>query len=399
MISTDSISVYRPSPFIDKFKTGMGLIVAGLSCGPVKLLKITAIALSKLGCWGQKFASRLKRFEKKINAVLIVHNLCNLSSHKKLTVLVPLKNIASRQVLWSERAKVLAGKYFQSLEATPLFKERFPTAQGFQTEQVQKALSKSVRVDGICFGASLELIKEILSHPIDSQEHLVNVVAKFRDGFSQVSAALQNIQSVFPRDNCDVNEEIILLVERLFEQEREKFKQQIVTMINDLKQKGELEKTELAVAFERIKSDVAIKRSEIEESLDKLSEYLDKAEDVRYLAPLVGLSLHLLEIEKSGDFSFPDIYRSVRAQERFNNLESGCYQVRFNTGPDVGHSIVYYRNTFGSYLIDPNFGLIPCDSSTPFKTLKVLLTSYKGFVKSSNEETSHFDVFPYALPA
>jgi hypothetical protein len=69
-------------------------------------------------------------------------------------------------------------------------------------------------------------------------------------------------------------------------------------------------------------------------------------------------------------------------QIAFNSRQNGYYPVLFHTGKSNGHAVLFIKQDFGSYLIDPNFGMFKCqkdNNATSF--YRWLAKNYKYFGK------------------
>lgn len=75
---------------------------------------------------------------------------------------------------------------------------------------------------------------------------------------------------------------------------------------------------------------------------------------------------------------FPELFGiDETARKRFNALPRGAYYLSYSTANGRGHASVYLKYEFGSYIFDPNQGLMPCSQQNADQDLATLLTSYR----------------------
>jgi hypothetical protein len=124
--------------------------------------------------------------------------------------------------------------------------------------------------------------------------------------------------------------------------------------------------------------------------INAMNSYTD-IENKKCVAALHGLRAG--SIEEVGQ---PFAYESTEEQLKyFNELPPGAYVLGFDTWflGDQGHAIAYVKTqNEGSYLLDPNYGLIQCDPDDPKKDLLKLLHLYPEKPESAGKAKANYNL-------
>ncbi len=242
----------------------------------------------------------------------IVHNLL-VNSFVDAPVLCSTANKTTNRVALSGADIREAKKYIQMLT-----EENFGIDHGL--EPLDQDLIKMIKnfpvrgsfVNGICLGAVIFTIKELLEKDPITEKELIDCIKPFKNGFPKEAAGLQGVMKSF---YCSYKKFISPL---------------------DFEDKWRLQFDQHTLEIELCASLAGIKVASSQPGCLKN-------------VPL------MTEDERSS----------------FNQLNEGYYGIYF-----CEHIVVYVKKEFGSYLLDPNAGLIQCQNENPVEVLKALVDEY-----------------------
>lgn len=336
-----------------------------------------------------------------MHAILTVHNFNNLNVLFESRVLCRAQNIAQKSVIW--RGEDLK----KSKEFTALFADRehcvkkgLSQLAPSEIEELKKYPMKGADTTGICFGASLWTIKLLLSKQIKSEKELIQLLDKYKNGFPAEAAALQNLHMAFVGYKFQLSEKEQEAASYEVDEAQQEFLHEIEQKRIDLENRKEsLSREEYTRLFLQIiketEESIPHKIAELIANVEQLYLYKSKTSRLERVAALIDLKLKH-KIEKRERSFFTGIIHKKEMQDKFNQLKNGCYQLRFRTSDKGGHSIVYIKKDFGSYLYDPNFGLIKCTTDNPSKRLCELFKKhYKGKTIENKKREQFLEVFRY----
>ncbi len=193
------------------------------------------------------------------------------------------------------------------------------------TVKLLKSSCRAAQFDGICFGAVRCIIKDCLKANITSEDELIAVITKYEDGFDADAAGLQKIYD-----------------------KTLGFRIEICNRFNT------------GVAYERA----------------KIQYYND-------LSELIGIRIKSLpdqidEIHFHFDTDKAD-------KQKLNDLPEGMYSLNIGTSNER-HALAYLKFQFGSYIVDPTYGLLN-PNKPPSEKLLDLFNFYN---------TSDFSIVAYS---
>lgn len=332
---------------IKPLKAFKGGVRAISFCVPVIILRITALFISLFGAKGKNCSEKIVYTSKKILSIYVIHNLFKPMQFFGPPVLCRLKNIAAKSVIRNEEDKQKFRDFVELLKNTEyLKKKQLKELTPKQISFLQSYSDQSAHSLGICWGASLFLLKKLLSNVINSEEELVNLFRPYKKGFPAEASALQSISTAFKE--CKLKFPI---------NDKAMSEREINELLN-LKPQGI---NELTVVNNKLKELVRKMKEETEESLS---------------AELGTASLIDLTFKSKNPFIYGDAEKK-ETQEKLNKLDKGYYLLSF--GPKYfGHAILFIKKDFGSYFVDPNTGLIRCENLDTGSELSKLVK--KGFL-------------------
>lgn len=301
-------------------------------------LRVSASFSSLFGKKGQNFAEIIhdKRFQLKL---IRKHYKLDLYPHKApLPLLMRTRNISEHAVLSQGKDMVEAHSLMQQFRSSQFSHKNPDMIDPAVWEMFPKV--KLGRSKGICDAASLWIIKTVAERFIQSEDQLKLLLKPYVRGFSAHVAAMQAVRGGFKKE---VREWI------------SSFKRQV----------------------------------EQEQNVEKLNALTEKAKHMR-----------IITIKTLDAFSRVWGIRSQEDEERnfkfdcdasatngFNALPKGTYWIEF-TG--CKHAIAHLKFNFGSYLFDPNLGLMKCN-----QTSQDLLKIRKLYSSENKEEPYRFRVERY----
>lgn len=220
-------------------------------------------------------------------------------------------------------------------------------------EKLQKMSCLGAQAKGICFGATMSVIKTYLEANVHSEEELKNIGRRFEEGFDADAAGLQKIY------------------DKVWNEKVKKYIQVQAKELQAVKEtfRPKIEEAEFSAQKEAIHAKILL---EIE---SLVGQYRQKTE--KWSRPYINDILKLLglEIETAPDkidqIFFDHLDYDEDANKRFNALVEGAYFLDFSE-----HAVPYLKYSFGSYVLDPNNGLMPLDPLCPSKSLLTLVKSY-----------------------
>ncbi len=305
-------------------EVALGLLI-GIPVGIMKAIgKVVAFVVGKEA----ELSKDLRNTVRKMEAVflnLISGGAIFYYHSRNASLSCTCKNIAKLHVIGQEK-DLKKSREFLGMVMDPAYCK----AKGVEVlsdedrAEIAKKAVKGARTKGICFGASLMVVKKLLSSQIQSEEELVKALEVYRDGFPAKAAALQSVA--------------------------------------------------LAL-FRPLGWGTAMKTR---------------------VASLIGMCYKEKAANK-GKYSFSEIAHEQSVKERFNQVKNSYYLMSFNVGKSSGHSVVYIKKEFGSYIYDPNFGLISCGANPAEKLCELFKESYPGCPRENKPADHSMRLFKYVL--
>lgn len=310
-------------------------------------------------------------------------------------------NIAKKSVIWREE-DLCKTKEFINLISNP----KYSQAKGISAlnlEDLNKLREYPIEgavTNGICFGSSLWIIKSLLKNEVNSEAELIQFSRQYKDGFPAEAAALQNLHRALIGYDSELSLKEQEALNRVLSEEQAKGRIELEQEKLHLKDrlKGlSLEEAKRIVQTEVIDARAAIDRKimTLKAKLTEMHLYKDKADKLNYVSAAIDLKLKKHPIEKCHKVNFTGILTNQEKNNKFNILKNGYYQVLFKVGDKGGHSIVYIKKEFGSYFLDPNYGLIKCAPNASVEKLCELLKMYKGRPIENGEREHFLEVHRY----
>lgn len=378
-----------------------GLAEAMLFLVPVMVMRITTFALSFFGHHGKNIAERSNKTLRKLDAIHIIHNLNNLNPFIEPSALCAVKNISRKSVIYRE------DDIKKSDEFMDIFTDQehcvvrgINKLEKFDLDHLKKYRAKGAITNGICFGATLVFIKLFLEKDISTEKMLVDFAKQFQEGFPKEATALQNIHLAYTacargrslNDRVKINRDLIRVKKnflRLFS-----FKE------GDVKKKHLNNEISCVGLLQNDAGELHKSLPAMEEKIHKqampLERYNQKRNRLNRIAVLIDLKIKKT-ISSLNDVCFTGIIHNKDIQKKFNSLDHGCYQLLFRTGETGGHALVYLKMEFGSYILDPNFGLFLCPPGDPAVQLCKLFNARYPGKKMKNHSREHFlEVYRYS---
>lgn len=367
------------------FTFSKGLAIAALAYLPIQVIRITAFALSIFCCCGIDFSKKIKNFADKLHAIIIIHSLHDACIIIKSSTLCSVRNIAKRNVIWHEKDVKKSKEFINVLKDPKYLKQKgFKELDADDSTKLQNYQIIGAKTTGICFGASLIVIKALLSHDIKNEKELVELIKKYKDGFPEEAAALQNVHTTL----IGFDQKLTLEEKEVIAQQIEKAKQEYWAEIEQKKtalmsKKDSMPRQEFARLVMELPNEIKNEQEKvIPQKIEVLRKktvqfviYKHKTDHMQRVASLIDLKLkqRLNKFEKA---DFHGIIEDKLIQTKFNQLKNGNYELGFRVNDKKGHSIVYIKRDFGSYLLDPSIGLIKCSLEDPSKRLCELFREY-----------------------
>ncbi|MBM3192941.1 MAG: hypothetical protein FJZ59_01755 [Chlamydiae bacterium] len=290
-----------------------------------KLFQITALALSCFGFYNNSISRRLENLGDKIGMICVSHPLYNLRDKNKKNSVVMMRNLPLEETVWTEEEFQKVDLYLQRARTPNYFRDRgIPEFEGIDLDLIRNMCFLHRSKGGVCLGASLIMIKNLLNLDITNETDLIRELLNYKKGFSSNATAIQYLNHAY-------------VFAKLEEMKRE-----VITL----------------------------QRQTIEQFACGLSS-TEWSEKIRKEA--LKFSLSLCDLKCSSHFIEVG---SIR--EDFQKLENGYYQIGIPTSHSQSHSVVYVKQPYGSYFIDPNLGLIKCYEGFQYTDLNNLLRTYNG---------------------
>ena len=136
---------------------------------PTLILYGLAYAASHFDC---ELSKGLQSLAIKVHTLVLLHPLSNLNCLTVSESLTFSKNLATQEVIWNGEDVLMGKEYLEKLHLS-----QYPNF--------------GAHSDGICYGATLYLIKELLTTPVEDEAALVKVVGKYYRGFPAEASAMQ----------------------------------------------------------------------------------------------------------------------------------------------------------------------------------------------------------------
>ena len=135
------------------------------------------------------------------------------------TILTKAKNISQKSVIWKETDRKQALLFKEALihsETTQPI--RYLDDEGLQT--LHNFTPQRIIYGGICFGATLQVIRTILTSHIQSEGKLIELIDSCKNGFSKEAGGLQHIHEALGGWNPKLTDESKQKLVDYLEQER-----------------------------------------------------------------------------------------------------------------------------------------------------------------------------------
>ena len=222
------------------------------------------------------------------------------------------------------------------------------------TEKLQKMNVKGATIKGICFGATHSFLKACLNAHVTSEEELISVAKRFEEGFDAEAAGLQKIYGkTFLKFSAYRNNQI----QKLLSEYRQTL----------------FEENAKPLECENIKSYID-KVNLLSGRIEELRYETYSIQSIEYYNKLTSpLAIRIQNgSAKTDPTCFLDFEKNKAVRNRFDTLPEGAYFLCFNTTKS-GHAVAFVKYSFGSYILDPNFGLMAAASA---QTLLTLLKYY-----------------------
>lgn len=367
---------------------------------PVNIVRIMAIVLNVFGRIGKEFSKRVHDFADKLHAILVVHPSNGISHLFEHTLHTFSKNIARKDVIWKGEDLKKSKDFLSRLTDPNYIRDKgFGTLTNEELVDLKKSHLKGSVVGGVCFGASLAVIKLLLSSNLQNEQDLKNRLKQFEEGFSDEVAGLQSMHAAFIGYDFELNqkdqEEITNKGDKLREKFFEKKEQMKANLVEAKKTLSPQEyQAKITEVLQELQKDSANKIFTFGKKLIEITCYQRKSHRVNIVASLIDLKLKTVKYYKNAHFA--GIHHKKKQQEKFNNLKNGYYQLCFKADEKGGHSIVYIKQDFGCYLFDPNFGLYKCSSTNPAESVCELFKKFYPGKKLENNHHEHsLEIFHY----
>ncbi len=332
---------------------------------------ITLIALRLAACvcnilqqkgLGSFFAYKAR----KIHSLYVLNNISNENS--PLPTLTYAKNHASLAVICNEE-DVASIRAMRDALLT-----KHPDSEF--TDDLQNMHIKGAKeYGGICGGATQLVLKTCLESDITSQNDLICVLKGFENGFAAEAVGMQAIACKIykiMKVSLNISETDLLNPTNAIDKLKANLSnsRDQITTFSQCKSEEEFAQAAIKIIerLDNLKS--AIKK--VECSIATLEAYYQYF--YNYLPALLGLQVQN-EWDSIAEGFFKNFDTDEAAKQRFDNLSSGVYYLRIDTDSGRGHAIAYLKYRFGSYLLDPNYGLMPCTNSAS----DALITIYKHY--------------------
>lgn len=372
-----------------------GMALCCLFALPVLTVRLAALVISIFGSCGKNLSKKTNSLANRMHAILLTHNSLDAASLFESNVLCRVKNIAIRSSIWHQN-DIKKTKEFIRLAADKkeCEKKGLSPLESDDLERLKNYSPKGARTNGICFGASLSTIGDLLSHNIQTEKDLIQHLHKYRKGFSSKAAALQNLQMLFIESKSELTENEKASVDREIEEAKQAFIAETEQKKRELKnKKASLSRKEFSKQFlqiiKEVEESIPLKIEKLQKNIKQFLLYKSRTDRIRRIAALIDLNLKS-DPEKWDQTFFTNMMRDKTIQQRFNQLEQGYYHLSFRVNDKGGHGIVYIKEKFGSYLIDPNFGLFKCHLENPSKNLCELFKKHYGGEKIAKNQKEQF---------
>lgn len=320
---------------------------------PIQLFRINSLAVSIFGNYGRELSKKISKTANKLESILVFHQINELGRMwAPASLLCRVKNISKRSIIWKELDEKKYHEFKQKLIQSKDFTyKKIPLLSNEQIKKIDKDFQQSN--DGICYGATFAAIKDVLSGKIENEKQLIDIIGKNKNGFSAEAAALQGLYDDLHNTTWEqLNDSIISRVKKFIAREAK---------INGV--------VDADAVFNKYTS-IYMPQGQ--------KSYI--AQQKTLFISNVMASLLNLKVNKSTKFQadFSKIQSEKEVQNQFNTLPEGAYQLMFRTDEKIGHSVAYLKFDFGSYILDPNFGLLKCQKDNPYEGIERILNRYSS---------------------
>lgn len=338
-----------------------GFVLACFYVLPVSLIKVASMVTSIFRSYTESLTLRLNSLHDKLFAVLIFHNVVEANSISEKNILTFAKNVCRKDVIWNEDDVKWSNEFISQIQDKQFFKAKgLRPLTDKELEKIRDYPIKGAHVEGICVGASLCAIKNLIQEKITNEKELIESLKPFENGFGPFAGALQNLQNPLLKFSYQLEDEDCEEVLEEFNKKALKLK------IKDV----DNQKNEMLREMSKFKNEICI--------LSRIAALID-----------LKLKCTIKDYKKA---SFKGINSNKNIQSKFNKIENGYYQMYLGSCKENAHSIVFIKKNFGSYIFDSNFGLIKCTSQNHGEEVANFINRY-----SIEGKDLSLRIFQYAL--
>jgi len=362
----------------------------------IHLWQCVHYGISRVVTWIEESCLESFYIAKKIYGILLEHGLYFQPSIQNGLLLAKAKNISQKNVIWNETdymaarnfQKILTNKEFYRIRnINPLDKVALQVITNFEPERVY--------LGGVCFGATLSMIRSTLSLNCQSETEIINLMQSVKNGCPADVAGLQQMYNAIVDWQPQLPEEL----KQKFLEDLEKTRLKLLGNLDIQKQELiKLRNKEIILQkINELKDTMALQLEEAKCRIKRRCYDQYRVERIHPIAHLIGLQLQQADLYDLDTSNFTGITSNDSIKERFNKLPPGCYQLLYPTG-NAGHALAYLNLSCGSYIYDPNIGLIKCIEDNPSKTLCSLFEQhYPNNVENGIQNDQKLYIYDYKL--
>lgn len=363
----------------------------------VLAIRIAACAVSIFGNWGRGLAARWRHTADKMTFIYIQNR--QLPTHSPLPRLARAYNQPLDEVIWKEsdiqEAKALRQRLIASSKC---FAEHPKWA-----ELLQKESFVGIHQKDVATGASLLLIKTVLRAGCSSESQLIKIADRFSKGFPAEAAGMQRVFDLL----CKMRGQGVFLskwedpVKCLQEWMNKVHKAEPLLSPTPPPQLGRSEDLNscLKLATDSVrewllKALTIVKTDSPQVIQEKVAKCSALSKDLEAQIPKLVANIALspgtvgklaklfdVKIKNEPSHEFLKFASDPEARKRFSELPQGAYLMNFSRvtkDTNDRYSSVYFKFGFGSYLFDPNHGLMRCSQQYPDQDLLTWLNDYRA---------------------
>ncbi|MCE5316835.1 MAG: hypothetical protein LLG04_05670 [Parachlamydia sp.] len=378
-------------PHIGFWRGAKCLCLAGTSYLAVLSFRVAACFVSIFSNRGKNLAERIRSKADRVYIIYVAHPLRSYS-FAPLPLLVPARNLARRDVVGKGEDIAAANALRQRFLSPGFLKKQDPTMEA----HLKRVQFKGANKDGICFGGSFCFIKSVLNARCSSEEELIRVAQVYVNGFPKEAAGLQMMHAKLAHWPSNSSRSANQGVLDFVDQENAEIMRDIQGKRNQLL--NEARQGNAQRVIEQLDKVVQEEEKKFQARLDTLQKHIPFLKNAALIATQFGKLAKLIgiKVQKRPMRDFLQFDRDAAACRRFNVLPNGNYLMSFNV-KNSRHVMTYHKFDFGSYLFDPNRGLMKCQTSDPAKDLAKLLKIYPGNPRFAQEGPHQLQVISCEL--